>query len=194
MQMHITAQQSRLYAQCGWIEFEEFLSKEKCAALSQAIQTLLQKRAQKKHLTPEALYKIGRDLWRENTDLQQTFCSKLLSGAVSSLCGKKPLQLACDQWIPEGHSMSPLNMQAHLSFQGLVCGCLLMLEGEQAGHVRFCHPDRLPMFEKKAQLLIAYGSLPTVYIHNAADPSNPRLKDLGYNFGDRLLPKTHPLC
>jgi hypothetical protein len=85
-------------------------------------------------------------------------------------------------------------MEAHLSLQGLVSGCLLSLEGEKAGHVRFCHPDRLPLFEKQAQMLIAYGSLQTVYIRNPLDPNNARLKELGYSFGDRLRPKTHPLC
>ena len=187
MQMHLTAQQLRLYAQCGWIEFEEFLTKEACQELLQEIERILQKRK-------GATYQAGRDLWRESEKLQQTFCSKLFSAAVSTLSGKKPLQLACDQWIPEGIALSPLNMQAHLSMQGLVCGCLLSLEGEKAGRVRFCHPDRLPLFEKQPQLLIAYGSLQTVYIHNPLDPSNTRLKELGYSFGDRLRPKTHPLC
>lgn len=192
--MHLTAQQIRLYAQCGWIEFEEFLSEAKCKKLLEEIQTALHQRGQKKFFSAESLYMIGRDLWQDSKELKETFCSKLFSAAASTLAGKKPLQLACDQWIPQEKVLSPLNMEAHLSMQGLVCGCLLSLDGDKAGHVRFCHPDRLPLFEKQAQILIAYGSLQTVYIHNPADPNNSKLKDLGYNFGDRLLPKTHPLC
>lgn len=194
MQMHLTTQQIRLYAQCGWIEFEEFLSKEQCSDLFQDIQRILQKREKRRFLSTEALYQIGRDLWRDSEKLQKTFCSKHFSQAVSTLSGKKPLQLVCDQWIPEEKTFSPLNMEAHLSMQGLVCGSILVLEGEKAGHVRFCHPNRLPLFEKQAQLLIAYGSMQTIYIHNPADPNNARLKDLGYSFGDKLRPKTHPLC
>ncbi len=187
MQMHLTAQQLRLYAQCGWIEFEEFLTQKQCQDLLQEIERIFRKRG-------GSTYPMGRDLWQESKKLQQVFCSRLFSDAVSTLSGKKPLQLACDQWIPEETSLSPLNMQAHLSLQGLVCGCLLSLEGEKAGYVRFCHPDRLPLFEKQPQLLIAYGSLQTIYIHNPLDPNNARLKELGYSFGDRLRPKTHPLC
>jgi len=194
MQMHITSQQIRTYAQFGWIEFEEFLSPEQCAAALNEIQTLLLRRGHHRHLPLESTYQAGRDLWRQSQPLQQLLVSRHLSAAAATLSGKQPLQLACDQWIPENYPLSPLNMQAHLSFQGLVCGCLLSFEGELAGRARFCQPDRLPRFEKSSQLLIAYGSLQTIYIHNSADPCNPQLKGLGYQFGDRLLPKTHPLC
>ncbi len=193
MQTHLTAQQIRHYSQFGWIEFEEFLTKERTAELRSSVQQTLAHRNKKSVPTPEDYYQIGRDLWRNNSPLKKLFCSKNFSTSVSSLSNKTPLLLACDQWIPEGHTLSPLNMEAHLSFQDLVCGALLALDGEKAGHVRFFHPDRLPPFEECGQILIAYGNLQTVYIHNPKDPSSSQFKELGYNYGDRLNTKIHPL-
>ncbi len=193
MQTHLTAQQIRHFSQFGWIEFEEILPKERCAEFFSSIQKILTRRTKKKWPSDEELYRAGRDLWRNEPLLEKVLCSKNFSSSVSALSNKTPLLLACDQWIPEGHILSPLNMEAHLSFQGLVCGALLALDGDKAGHIRFCQPDRLPLFEKCAQLLIAYGNLQTVYIHNPKDPCSSHFKDLGYNFGDRLNGKIHPI-
>jgi hypothetical protein len=194
MQTHLTAQQIRHFAQFGWIEFEEFLPKESCTTFSESIKKTLNRRVKKRWPTAEELYKAGRDVWRDDASLKKTLCSKNFSSSVSSLSNKTPLLLACDQWIPEGTTLSPLNMEEHLSFQGLICGALLSLDGDKAGHIRFCHPDRLPLFENGAQLVIAYGNLQTVYIHNPKDPCNSYFKELGYNFGDRLNTTLHPLC
>lgn len=194
MEMYITAQQIKLFAQFGWIEFEEFFTKERCEALLGSLEKVIKKRLRRGlHEDSQAIYLAGRDLWRKNEELKRLACSKLLSAPAASLSNKQILQLACDQLIPSGYALSPLNMEAHLSFQSLICGCLLALDGEKAGCVRYCHSNRLPLFEG-TQLLIAYGSLETVYIHNPQDPSNGALKELGYNFGDRLNAKHHPLC
>jgi len=40
-----------------------------------------------------------------------------------------------------------------------------------------------------SELLIAYGTLNTVYVQNSNDPSNAYLKQFGYNFGDRIVAK-----
>jgi hypothetical protein len=197
MQTMITVQQIRHFAQFGWIEFEHMLTQEECAQVLKIAQEVLAKRL---HVATSsipqcennALYQNGRDLWRDSTVLKKLFCSQKFSASVSSLTNKQQLLIACDQWIPSGTTFTPLNLEAHLSFQNLVCACLISLEGADLGNVRFLHAERLPLFSN-SQLLIAFGTLQTVYVHNALDPCNAALKRLGLEFGDRLTAKLHPL-
>lgn len=186
-QTHVTTQQAGHFATFGWIEFEGFLPQNECEALSTALLERVAKRLSStreklSRITVDRLYAAGRDLWRDIPRLKQLFCSQHFISTASQLTNKQSLILASDQWIPAGHALSPLNMSKHLSFQQLVCGCLLSLEN---GSARFMHPDRLPLFPH-AQILIAYGTLSSVYVHNPLDPCNALLKEFGYNFGDRL--------
>lgn len=194
----VTTQQINHFAQFGWIEFEGFLSPENCAEFSHQIEQVLAKRLNApsdrlSRFSNDRLYAVGRDCWRDSSLLKQLLCSQRLAHTASQLSNKPSLQLACDQWIPMGHSFAPLNMSAHLSFQNLSCGCLLHLTGPHAGQARFFQPHRLPLFAD-SQLLIAYGQLNTIYVHNPLDPSNTLLKQFGYEFGDRLNPQQHPPC
>jgi hypothetical protein len=187
MKTSITAHQMGHYATFGWIELEGFLSKQECEAISLAILETVAKRLSSTkdklpRVTSDRLYLAGRDLWRDDPYLKQFFQSKNLLSTASQLTNKQHLVLASDQWIPAGHTLSPLNMSTHLSFQQLICGCLLSLED---GNARFMHPDRLPLYPH-SQILIAYGTSTSVYVHNLLDPSNHLLKQFGYNFGDRL--------
>ena len=142
----------------------------------------------------QKLYLHARDCWRNAPLLKHFFCSKRFTSTVGSLINNHSLFLACDQWIPPQTTLEPLNLNHHLSFQNLVCGCLLILEGSQAGSVRFFQPDRLPLTTAESQMIIAYGHINSVYIYNPADPCNCNLKNYGYSFGDRLREDTHPFC
>jgi hypothetical protein len=101
--------------------------------------------------------------------------------------------LACDQWVPPKWTLEPLQLSKQLSFQNLIGGCLLILEGPLAGNARFFDPERLPLVAE-SQIIIAYASINSVYIHNPQDPCNCDLKRYGYSFGDRLNTDFHPLC
>jgi len=184
---YITVQQIRHFSQFGWIEFEPFFSLEECAKILQFLRDTVHFRLDKDpNLLPwEQLYQASRDCWRDQDGLKQIYTNRKLRSPAEQLTEKKRLLLVCDQWIPAEASFDPLNLSAHLSYQGLICACLIALEGEETGRVRFLHPERLPLFSG-SQLLIAYGTTQTVYVHNPKDPSNSYLKQFGYNFGDRL--------
>ncbi len=194
----ITSQQIRRYIQFGWIEFDQFLSEEEVTQVFNEAKNTLLKRLQpsKSSLSTysaDALYEKGRDLWRDSALLKNLYCSPRFGETASSLSNKTQIFLTCDQWIPEGKRFSPLQLEAHLSFQNLACGCLLSLEGETRGNVRFLQSERLVPFDK-SQLLITFGTLQTVYVYNEHDPHNHALKHLGYSFGDCLSAPLHPPC
>jgi hypothetical protein len=198
MQTIVTSQQTNHFAQFGWIEFEKFLSADECAAIRSAISETVAQRlhieVKKLSRCPEKqLYQTARDCWRSAPQLKHLFCSKRLVSTAASLTNKQSMLLACDQWIPPGITLDPLHLNDHLSYQNLICGALLILEGDLAGHARFFHPDRLPI-TAASQIIIAYGSIQTVYIHNPMDPCNSDLKRLGYSFGDRLNTDHNPFC
>jgi hypothetical protein len=198
MQTMITSQQASHFARFGWVEFERFLPPEECQSIQSMIyQTLAHRlktdvlklnRFDTKHILAHT-----RDLWREQPILRQLACSRRICRPAVALIQKNPLLLVCDQWIPPLTVLSPPRLSEHLGFQGLLCGALLILDGADAGNIRFFHPERLPI-TSESQLLIAYGSLQTVYIYNPRDFAQSFLKQLGYSFGDRLKTDTHPLC
>ena len=193
MKINVTTQQIRHFSEFGWIELEGFLTNDECKELLSAIQKTLLLRLHSDKLTrfdSERIYGVGRDCWRDTPLLKRHFLSQRFANTASNLTNKKPLLLACDQWIPAGKTLMPLHLIDHLSFQNLVCGCLLLLEN---GNVRFFQPERLPLFNAP-QILIAYGCLNTVYIHNPGDPLNAYLKSFGYSFNDRLNAEQNPLC
>lgn len=187
----ITAQQIRHFSQFGWIEFEEFLSAEECRKIFAHLEKIAFKRLQINSLSmvsSDRLYLATRDCWREEPWLKKLFSSRLFLEAAKGLSGKQTLTFVCDQWIPRAKSLDPLNLSAHFSFQNLICAALLSLEGDSIGRVRWISPERLPLFGT-SELLVIYGSLNTVYIQNPRDPSTSFLKQFGYNFGDRVIPK-----
>lgn len=194
----VTSQQINHFAQFGWIEFDKFLSSDECMAMRSAI---LETVAQRLHTDvkklsryPEKqLYLNGRDCWRSAPFLKHFFCSKRCSSIAGNLTNKHSMLLACDQWIPPEIVLEPLHLNDHLSYQNLICGCLLLLEGELAGNARFFHPDRFPLV-KESQIVIAYGDLHCVYTRNPLDPGNSDPKRFGYSFGDRLNSIMNPLC
>jgi hypothetical protein len=188
MNLEVTVQQIRHFTQFGWIEFEAFLSTEECLLLLSLAQDVVSRRlgVNIKTASWQRCYASGRDCWRDRSELRKFFHNPRFRIPAEELTGEKSSVLfVCDQWIPAHTSLQPLNLSAHLSLQGLVCGCLCALEGEEQGRVRFFHPERLPLFQT-SQFLIAYGTVRTVYIYNPHDPSTAYLKQFGYNFGDRL--------
>ncbi|MBF8263620.1 MAG: hypothetical protein HW387_1285 [Parachlamydiales bacterium] len=196
MKTTVTTQQIGHFYQFGWIEFEGFLSVEECAAIQSAIWDTAQNRLGKDKLSRfghERLYLAGRDCWRDSPFLRQHYLSQRFASTAASLSNKQHLLLACDQWIPEGKTLEPLRLNEHVSFQNLACGCLIFFEKEQQGKARFFLPERLPILTG-SQLIIAYGSITSVFIHNPQDPNNGYLKQFGYSFGDRIRAQHHPAC
>lgn len=98
------------------------------------------------------------------------------------------------------------------SIQGIVCGLMLCLQGDSTGPAEtgsvfttipgngvFIHPDFILDFQylmkhpMQRYLLIVYTKNNAVYARNDADPHTHALKPLGYNFGEKLSDKFHPM-
>jgi hypothetical protein len=196
MKTTVTAQQIGHFSQFGWIEFEGFLSIDECAAIEAAVRDVCSRRLGTEKLSRfghDRLYLAGRDCWRDSILLKQHYLSQRFASTAASLANKQQMLLACDQWIPEEKKLEPLHLNDHVSFQNLACGCLIFFEKEQLGRARFFHPARLPLLSG-SQLIVAYATLSSVYIHNPADPNNGYLKQFGYSFGDRIKALYHPAC
>ncbi len=211
----ISAQQSAFFSQNGYIEFENLLSPEECEQIrNEAVKG-------KKKLTPEQLYIGGRDLWRQSNFLKTLLLSRRMGAIATGLCNKSPLRLGCDQWIPlECKWPSPAKGKDLLSFQGIALLYLIRIspaaEEEKIlptfryepgliplpasqGSALMVNPNLILNFPKMVLYsptdlyLVAYTLTNAVYVHNLKDPSNAMLKQLGYNFGDKLKTEHHPL-
>lgn len=196
MQTSVTIPQISHFFEFGWIEFEGFLSVDECLAIREEIANILKKRLHTEKLSrfgQDRLYENARDCWRNSTLLEHSHLSQRFTSTVVQLTNKQPILLAADQWVPVGKILEPLHLHDHMSFQSLVCGCTIFLDGDSIGRVRFFHPDRLPLL-KDSQLLIAYAGINSVYVRRPLDPSNVFLKQFGYSFGDRIDAKANPLC
>jgi hypothetical protein len=128
----VTAQQIRHFSQFGWIEYEEFLSPEECKKIYEHLQSTAFKRLQIRSLaqaSTDRLYSAMRDCWRDQPWLKKLFLNQNFLSIAESLTGKKNLILACDQWVPEGKTFSPLILSSHLSFQNLACAAFFSSRG-----------------------------------------------------------------
>jgi hypothetical protein len=198
MRIALTLRQIRHFYEIGSIEFAEFLTLEECTKIKVSLENLVAKRLSiasgMVNLYPkEQIYGKARDCWRDDNELKQYLRSPKFASTAAMLCNKKFLQIGCDQLLPPNYLLEPENLDMHLSFQNLACGCLIALDGDQIGTARFFQTHLLPCFPN-TQLLIAYGSFNTVYVHNPVDPLNGYLQKFGYSFGDRLYSTHHPSC
>ena len=211
MKFVLTSQQTAFFTQNGHIEFDMEIDSD--AIFNSALHALKQ-RLKSSHKSPEEIYSQGRDLWRGEPILQH-FLLRKLAPVIQGLMGKKPVRLACDQWIPAGYPWD----------KAIPCKDLFCIQGLALGFL-FCRetvelPPRsplglLPLPEKKGNVLVfqprlihdwpqlakatatdlylaAYDLPNSVYIQNPKDPATNYLKQFGYGFGDRLQNEFHPL-
>lgn len=106
----------------------------------------------------------------------------------------------------------PATLNGISSLQGIACGLMLCLQGDHTGHAEtgsvfttvpgngvFIHPDFVLDFQYLMQhpmqryLLIVYTNSKAFYSRNDADPHTHALKPFGYNFGEKLSDKFHPM-
>jgi len=207
MRQTLTEQQTAFFTKNGYIEFENVLDTDPLFAAAKAT---LDKRL--KSTSPEALYTVGRDLWRSDPTLQ-TFLTNKLAPLIRALTRKPRLHLACDQWIPEGFSRKKQGLCSDLfSIQGLAIGALISERSTlppkrsplgllplpaHSGNVLFFRTNLIldwPRIDKIApNLYLAVYALPNaVYVENLKDPATNALKSLGYGFGDPLRNEHHP--
>jgi hypothetical protein len=200
MRTLMTSQQTAFFTQNGYIELE---------GLSFDSEELFSTAKAASNLQP-----FGRDLWRKETSLRRLLL-KNLSPAITHLIAK-PVRLACDQWISSLSLDKPCPLQELFCIQGLVL-CALFTAAEVPPPVRRAAALGIPPFSSKpssvlfvkpnivldwpllkkspVDLYVAAYALPNnaVYVLNPKDPATHSLKDLGYEFGDRLTEAHHPV-
>jgi hypothetical protein len=172
--------------------------------------------------TPIELFLNGRDLWRASDAIKSTVASKKLAEVASELFEIKPLRLGYDQLIvaPNAYSeplfSQPQTLEEISSIQGVLGGVMLCLRGKELANEETISTFTNDLFSNKAgsgiffrantnidfsqlvnhlgqrYLLIVYTHAVSVYIHSN-DPNASFLKQFGYNFGDKLTDKLHPI-
>jgi hypothetical protein len=200
MRYAIHTQHCDFFNERNAVEFEGVLNETELASLNTALKNALAERLSVKpedmeRKIPRVLYAAGRDLWRVNSSVKKIVCGTKLAQIAFDLVQVKPLRLVFDQYIPNGAFLNhdrPFEDQCCI--QGFVCGVLLMLSGDKAGSALYFSPSYVfPEGEKNKMLLIGYAHALSLYVHQERDPQLHDLKKLGYNFGDRLNDKLHPL-
>ena len=215
MQFTLASAHQDFFSQHHYIEFDNFFSLEDITHLKQAIDESLLHREQKiiETRSPKELFKVGRDLWRDNPAIKKFVFHKRLAKIASPLFQQSILRIAYDQALcsfstGEPVFSEPLSLQKISCFQSIVGGVIIRLTDDpspplplpqKVGNVLFIGPTfPIPwssFFQQTSQsfLLIAYCADKTVYVLEKMDPHVHALKKLGLGFGDRLEEKTHPI-
>lgn len=215
MRFKITGEQRKVFEKQKYIEFENLFSLEQIEEISKQIDTLLSKRLHKliENESPQELYKIGRDLWRDSSDIKNFVTHSTLAQIAGQLFHQDLMALAYDQilqtTIQTGlPSLTPSTLQQKSCIQPLAGGVLIRLQGDsKASHLLpqnplnavFIAPDLLipweMFFQEPSQsvLLITYAPLKARYVFEKTDIHTHALKKLGYAFGDNLNSTNHPV-
>lgn len=199
------------------IEFDDVLDEEQLQALQASIDAIMAARLKvaKKFLEqmPIDFFHSGRDLWRDSDIGRKIALSRYLADVAAELIEQKPLRIAYDQLIVAGDDpYLPSKTLIEMScMQGILGGLMLCLkEGEnndkqislfsnKAGSGVFFAADVVVDFHELSKhsgqryLMIVYTHSTSVYAPNFSDPNVHYLKQFGYNFGDKLSERWHPL-
>ncbi|MDP1881025.1 MAG: hypothetical protein Q8K60_08825 [Parachlamydiaceae bacterium] len=105
MKFTVDKSQRDFYQKFGWIEFDDFLSKEKLAQVNDFTDQVMGERlnvptTQISRCYSDELFVQGHDLWRSLSDLKKFISQPLFGTIASELIEKKPLRLGYDQLIP----------------------------------------------------------------------------------------------
>jgi hypothetical protein len=214
MKFCLTKEHRRHFDEKGYIEFEGIIDEKTLAKIRQGIGAALEERKNLK--SPVAIY--TRDLWSSTATLGAWIKKSSLAEIASELFYQNTLRFGFDQFITSETNFisekGPTSLQELCSLQTLTGAFLVCLEEpkqplsdlepmslpKKAGNGTFFAIDKplltsdmLATASDGKYLLIGFSTAITVYIANPRDPGNLSLRELGYNFGDKLQDKTHPI-
>lgn len=129
------------------IEFDAVLTEKQLANLREHTKRVLAFRLEGEKMTPENLFKAGRDLFRADAGIRNIVTQKHLAEIAFELTQQKPLRLGYDQFYPSfppmpsfiNQNQNPyfqfLSSQPTLlemsSIQGIQCGLMICLRAEE---------------------------------------------------------------
>jgi hypothetical protein len=215
MRFKVTGEHRKVLEKQRFIEFEDLFSSAQLDEMAQHIDQVLTKRTRQMIDTqsPDELYKIGRDLWRDDPVIKKFVSDRGLASLAAQLFQEKTLRLGFDQAlrtsVRTGFSAgAPATLEQRSCIQPLVGAALIQLSGspdpltllpKKRENVVFIAPNFLVPWEiffqqpQHSFLLISYAPDKALYICEKNDPHVHGLKRLGYVFGDNLNSDHHPL-
>lgn len=215
MRFKIIGEHRAFFNENGYLELESVLSPEDISLLSSATDKLLEKRLSDliEFRSAEELYRVGRDLWREDETIRKKVLSHNLAELAADLFKKKTIHIAFDQLLRTGSKPGfpgklPSTLNEISSIFPLAGAVLIHLSGtstpselipSQGENIIYLSPDKTIPWElffqtpHQSYLLIAYAIPESVYVLQKKDPHTHALKKQGYVFGDRIRHDTHPI-
>ena len=215
MRFKVTGDHRKVLEKQKFIEFEDVFTLDQIDELSQHVDAVLGKRARQliETQSSEELFKVGRDLWRDDELIKNISCNRGLAGLIAQLFHQKKLYLAFDQALrttlrPGSTEGSPATIQQRSSIQPLAGGVLIQLAGtsnplsmlpKKRENAVIISPELIIPWEiffqepSQSYLLITYAPDKALYIAEKRDLHVHALKKLGYVFGDKLNTDHHPL-
>ncbi len=215
MRFKIIGEHRAFFNENGYLELESVLSPEDITLLSSSTDKLVEKRLsdQLEFRSAEELYRVGRDLWREDEAIRKKVLSHNLAELAADLFKKKTIHVAFDQLLRTGSKPGfpgqlPSTLNEISSIFPLAGAILIHLSGlpapyelipSQRENIIYLSPDKTIPWElffqtpHQSYLLIAYANPESVYVLQKKDPHTHALKKLGYVFGDRIKHDNHPI-
>ncbi|MCB1112500.1 MAG: hypothetical protein H7A37_10040 [Chlamydiales bacterium] len=223
MSMHFTTEKEHrdAFNREGAVEFFEIIPPAQAQYLSNEIDTVLSHRLKVSHRQLElqradSLFLHGHDLWRASDSVRKFVCNRIFASIAFELVNIKPIRIGYDQLLLGGSYLrQETTVQEFSSIQHILCGLVICLnDGEErdpeteerysifpqhAGNACFFranHPidfSALTRCKEQRFLMITYTGAKAVYARNENDQHTASLKKEGYNFGDRLNDKLHPI-
>jgi len=185
MQFFLAPEQKKFFGTYGYIEFEELFSEKELAVF--------------KHCG------LGIDLWRHNNNLKKVVLSAKFAKLALLLLRKKELRYCFDEILESVHGD---NIEEISPIKGVQIALLVCLEGsrERESDEGMIYPTKpgdalflqenidLPSVSSGQKfLLLCWGEPKSTYSFNTKANEPYYLKDYGYQFGENLRDKCHPL-
>jgi hypothetical protein len=214
MRFKIVGDHRNFFSKEKSIEFEDVFGLDQIATLSHQVDEALAQKSRKliETETPDQLFKVGRDLWRDSPEIRQFVCNRRFAEIAAQLFDQKFLQLGFTQVFRStcqtGLTILPSSTLQQIScIQPLAGAAIIRLEEgapisllpKKRENVVFVAPDQPISWDIFCQeqnqsfLLIAFAPKRAVYVLEKKDLHTHEMKKLGYVFGDRLKDSSHPV-
>ncbi|HRW58622.1 MAG TPA: hypothetical protein P5048_03255 [Chlamydiales bacterium] len=213
MKFLISPSHISFFQKFGQIEFEDFISSEKSELLlHECIHTTDFQNKEKMTLP-------GRDLFRQNKNIERFIKQKSLGNVVSHLINQKQLRLAFDYFLHDQDLKNHFDLN-EIRFNEMICvsnmQCIVILKlseetfseefdplkpfipyPKEKNSVIFLKPTKrinlTPLVENGGKFLIMGFAASSIKFHYNEDPYAQNLIRMGYSSGDSLNNQSHPL-
>lgn len=137
----------------------------------------------------EGTFESRRDRFQCDPDFKKRYFGSGISHIAAQLTKAPALQIGLDQLYLEGELPETFTLYEITSLSKIACG--MLLEPDQPA--RFISPE-LEIERPKGPVLICCWITPGCrYAPRGGDPLSHLLRRVGYNAGDTLTSKTHPI-